>query len=651
MKLLRIFLLLSFLGIFAASQDTNDDSGDSLIESNSFLQIPSEKDNNNDAGSFYHIQAKLIPEKNILEVNELITWMNLTDFPVKEIQLHLRANSFKNNKTEYSKNINIPAESRTGYRFEQAQADGFPVELNYISTQLNEYDSTVASIQLIKEIMPGASIQISFKYRIDIPRAFDGLGYAGGRNFYFFSDWYPRIAEYKNGRWFCAPRENDLDPSFNLDNYHVEITVPDNFKAGGTGIAYSKGDENTFIFAAYGINNFAWFASDNVIPIKREYKTKNSRRITLKAFIQPENEKYTERYFNAINYSLEFLEKNIGEYPFGSLTLMDQPRTSFSEIMEFPSLISVRPELFSPVEAYYPEYDIVHGVVSQYFKETIKKNNSNSAWLGPGLSLYMTEKIMEVYYGKRQASFKLFGYYPIFGMNFLSYNEIPLIYTLGKFEIPSGSISLNHYYKDPGLSSVSDTLFADNYSRDIERNFKPELMMLSLERMIGWRKLSAALREYYEKYKFSEADSEDLIQSIKRNSQYNLDSFFNEVYSKAVYFDYKIMSISKSEEKNAYTVRIRRKGEGIFRQEIFFYTDKDTLIAEWDGAARWKDITFMTNNNPVGAEIDPKRKNILDLNYADNSYIINEQYAGSISLSLQYFFWMQNLLLVLGSIG
>jgi hypothetical protein len=651
MKLLRIFLLLAFLGIFAAYQEGRENNKKSLIETNSYQNVPLETNSRINSGSLYRIQAKLIPETKTLEVKELITWTNLTEYPADRICFNLRANSFKNDKSEYAKSAAFPEESRTQFIIEETLVDGRPVKLEYNSASLNKFDSTTASVPLAKEANPGSVVQISFKYKIPIPRAFDGIGYAGGRNFFFFSDWYPRIAEFKDGRWICLPRKAQERSSFGFDDYHVEITAPETYNIAGAGITYNAGVENTVTFEAHDINSFAWFASDNMIPFKREYKTASGRRIALKAYVQPENEKYIERYFSAMNYSLEFMEKNIDEYPYSTLTLADQPRTSFPETMEFPSLITVRPELFSPVQTYYPEFTIVYGTVSQYFDKAIKTKGPNSAWMGSGLSLYLTEKIMETNYGKRQASFKLFGHYPIFGLNFLSYNEIPLIYTLGDFEIPVGTASLFRYYKDPGLSAISDTVFADNYSRDNELYFKPELMLISLERTIGWKRLSGALKNYYGEFKFSEARPNDLIQSIKQSSPINLNPFFEEVYDKAVIFDYKITGISKGESGDTYVVRIRRKGEGIFRQEVLFYTDKDTLRAEWDGASKWTDITFTTKNTPAGAEIDPKRKNILDINYADNSYIINGQYAGSISLSLQYFFWMQNLLLILGSVG
>jgi hypothetical protein len=96
---------------------------------------------------------------------------------------------------------------------------------------------------------------------------------------------------------------------------------------------------------------------------------------------------------------------------------------------------------------------------------------------------------------------------------------------------------------------------------------------------------------------------------------------------------------------------VERIGDGIFKQDIALYTDNDTLFQIWDGNERLKKIIFRTENVVKGAEIDPYKKNILDLNYANNSYILKRQYGGSLRLSFRFLFWFQNLLLILGSIS
>ena len=53
----------------------------------------------------------------------------------------------------------------------------------------------------------------------------------------------------------------------------------------------------------------------------------------------------------------------------------------------------------------------------------------------------------------------------------------------------------------------------------------------------------------------------------------------------------------------------------------------------------------------MGAEVDPYRKNLLDINFANNSYMIDEHYGASLSLAVRWFFWIQNALMILGSIG
>ncbi|MHB8930802.1 MAG: hypothetical protein ACYC5R_09420, partial [Melioribacteraceae bacterium] len=126
--------------------------------------------------------------------------------------------------------------------------------------------------------------------------------------------------------------------------------------------------------------------------------------------------------------------------------------------------------------------------------------------------------------------------------------------------------------------------------------------------------------------------------------------FFDEFYKSPKYFDYRVTSIQKNSE-GEYEVLVERLGDGTSKNDIALYTDKDTLYQKWNGAERWKILKFRTNNKVVAAEIDPQRKNLLDINFANNSYTVEPRVWASLSLVIRLFFWIQNALVLLGSIG
>ena len=97
--------------------------------------------------------------------------------------------------------------------------------------------------------------------------------------------------------------------------------------------------------------------------------------------------------------------------------------------------------------------------------------------------------------------------------------------------------------------------------------------------------------------------------------------------------------------------RIRPLIERVSPIKINIYTDSDTLRLTWNGKDDFKRFNFYSNNEVISAELDPDRDNILDRNFSNNSYVIETKYWGSLSFATRVFFWFQNALMIIGSIG
>ncbi|MGE5679657.1 MAG: M1 family metallopeptidase, partial [Bacillota bacterium] len=551
--------------------------------------------------------------------------------------------------------INLLPEQKSGIYFSEVLMNSRPVEISIIQPEVpGKYDSTVAKIDFEKPLLPGDSIKFHFKYRLPIPKMMKRFGYAAGRNFFFISQWFPKPGVFSEGKWICSQYHPYTNFFADFGNYNVRLTVPASYKVAASGVQRDTSvanDKTVFHFYQNGVHDFVWMATDNIEKTYSVYKRKDGTQVLIEAFIQPEHEKYKGRFINAVKNSLKFFEDHIGIYPYQTLTITDVPKTSLSGGMEYPTLITVGAELFSPSETLQPEYVTIHEFVHQFFYGIIANNEVYEAWLDEGLTSYIATKIAYKYYGQPWANFKLFGYYPVFGMNLISYNEIPVVYTLGEYRVEEGAQALARYYQSPLCASISDTSYKlpDGISYAITGYSKPELMLLSLERYLGFDKVMGILRKYYETYKFRHPTGEDLIKTIKENSDKDIAWFFSNLYQSSSVYDYSLRYIKPTSNANEYEVFAERLRDGVFQVDIALYTEKDTLYQSWSGVERWKKLIFHTPNKVLGAEIDPLRKNIMDLNYSNNSYIINEQFAGSASIVLRWLFWMQNLVLLLGS--
>ena len=241
---------------------------------------------------------------------------------------------------------------------------------------------------------------------------------------------------------------------------------------------------------------------------------------------------------------------------------------------------------------------------------------------------------------------------PVFGLNLLSFEEIPIIYSLYEIKLPEASDAFRNYYRNLRIGTIADTSYKmpSLSSYFVHANYKPELMLLTLENYLGEEKMMGIFREFFETYKFKHARGEDFINIVLKNSDEDLSWFFENVYENSYVFDYRIRSI-KQINKDEYEVFVERLGDGIFKNSIALYTENDTLYKKWDGKERWKILKFKTDDKVVSAEIDPERINLLDINFANNSYTVDKKYWASLSLAARWFFWVQNALMILGSVG
>jgi hypothetical protein len=567
----------------------------------------------------------------------------------------LYANGYDNNKTEFLKGEYISEEHFTRFEINNITVEGIRKNLEYVYSNNNPDDKTVAKLVLDEKILPGDTVKIRFDYKLKIPLSYRRMGYAEGRDFVFIAQWFPKVGVFEEGEWICSPYYKTTEFYSDFGDYSVKITTPENYKVGATGVLAAKdkaGSKNIYQFRQSAVHDFAFFVTNEILDYQKICKRKDGSEIAIKLFVQPENEKYVERYFSAVENSLEFMEENISVYPYQTITIVDVPRTAKVAGREHPTIFTVKAGLFSPVETHEPEEITIHEFVHQYFYGIVANNEVYEAWIDEGITSYLTTKILEEYYGKELLNFKFVKHVPVYGINFLNFYGIPLIYILGSYEYPQGNESFYYYTELKNIGEIADSSFKHQSFTSYFNNTysKPELMFLSLEKIMGREKLLNVFKEFYTQYKFKHPKGNDLLRLIKSKSGQNLDCFFENVFYSSNTFDYKISSIRRIND-NEYSVIAERLGGGIFESEIYFYTETDTLIQKWDGKDKWKEFIFTTNNNVLGAEIDPQRKNYFDINFANNSYTVKPHYLASLSLAVRWFFWVQNALMVLGSIG
>ncbi len=652
---LGLFLLFAFFTIIESeTQRKNNVNNSDDSYSEGILKTEKEAVS---ITSSYRFTVDFNPTANTIYVKQLTTWWNNTENPTSELQFHLYQNAYSNNNTLFSSGRRLPPESTTRFDFSKILINGKPVSLEIFHPDFeNQYDSTTAKIKLSQDILPGDSVLIEFEYSLKSPFAFGRSGFSANKTLYFFSQWFPKLGVFKNGNWICSQFHPFTEFYSDFSRYEVTISAPEEFLIASTGVKIDStlGNDGKILhkIVQYGVHDFAWGAVRDIVFQKDQYERKDGTIVTINGFIQKNNEQYSGRNFDAVKNSLSFFEEYVAPYPYESITFIDVPKNSGTiASMEYPTLFTFKTSEFSPLERHTPEETIIHEFSHQYFYGIVANNEVYEAWLDEGFANYFTSKILDKYYPPRYAYFDFFGYYPIKGALFLEIAEIPLVYTLSDFLVPAITTSLKYYYKGTGLGSLKDTSY-----KLINRNVytlvsysKAEIMLQTLEKSIGFEKMMEIMKHYYNSYKFKHPVADDFWGVVNKYSGTDLSWLYEGAYQGSSYSDYKIISID--ERDNRCNVWVQRNGEIKVPQTIALYTERDTLLAAWNGEERVKKIEFVTSNVILGAEIDPERKNLFDLNFANNSYLKESQFKGTLSIALRWFFWIQNLLMISGGLS
>lgn len=650
-----LILLAAFLFLIEKEEITNSTK---KFTSQNFYEnglLVTEKNNYNTIANYnFEIEFNDVTKK--IYVKEKLLWKNNTNFQTNELQFHFYANAYKSNKTLFAQAYYLKPENKTEIEIKKFLVNNNEKQLIFFQPEIqNPNDSTVAKVILDKKINPNESVEIYFEYELKIPISVKRFGAARGRNFFFISQWFPKIGVFENGKWICSQYHPYLNFYSDFGNYTAKIIVPMNYLVASTGVINNEqilNGKKQYEITQNGVHDFAWLTTDEIIKCERIFTRKDGTQIQIYAFVQPEREKYIDRYFNAVINSLKYFEENIGSYPYQTISLVDVPRTSASGGMEYPTLFTVSAELFSRPNTGQPEYLTVHEFSHQYFYGLIANNEVYEAWLDEGFTSYIATKIMYEYYQPILEYFKVAQYIPIYGINFLSYRDIPIIYTLTDAVIPEGAKAITNYYKNLNLGSIADTSYKlpTRLSYVVNSYQKPELVLLTLERYLGKEKMNLILKKYFEEFKFKHPKKEDFFNIVQKYSREDMNWFFDEFIKSSKTFDYRITSLKKVSDTE-YEVLVERLGDGIFKTDVSLITDKNVLTKKWDGKEKWKVFTFTTLNNVLSAEVDLNRKNLLDINIANNSFTIEEKYVASLSIAARWLFWVQNALMILGSIG
>lgn len=618
----------------------------------------------------YDMDVELDVDAKKIYGKQTLYWKNPSSDTIDELQYHLYHNAFKNSKTSFMRESNFDLLEVDGENCDWSYVDvqkivdefgnDFTASIQYIQPDDgNEFDQTVLQVPLKTPVLPGQEIEIRLDWETKLPKIRPRTGY--NKDYYFMVQWFPKLGVYEpagmrystQGQWNCHQYHSTGEYYADFGNYQVDITVPENYVVGASGLLKDKKlveGKRTYRYEVEDVIDFAWTSSPHFVE-----ETDTWKDVQIRFLCYPEHRHLAERYFTAIKYSMEYLDEHVGEYPYKSLTIVNPPiHGIYSSGMEYPTLITTLSFCLLPQGVKTIETIAIHEFIHQYFMQMVATNEQEEPWMDEGMTTYYEGRILDHYYGSKTSTIDFMD----IQVGNIEYNRIEF------FNMWNPKIADNSFYARQ---------FIHGGYGPISYN-KTAIWLRTLEGLVGIETMDKIMKTYFDRWKFDHPCARDFISVVNEvvwedhgdRFGANMNWFFDQVLYGSDICDYELGTIQHRTDQPlegyykdfencekvpedywdtaSSTAKIiaYRRGEVIMPVEILVeFADGSTHTEYWDGVARSKEFTY-AGKDIVCAELDPQRKIYLDKSFLNNSVTLKSQQPAIQKYTAQFMNWVQN---------
>jgi hypothetical protein len=560
----------------------------------------------------YNIKATLNDSSDIIDGSEELVYWNNSPFTISFVYFHL----YNNAQTKNSYLADLYKNNNYNLKFGKYRANdlGTQVESVDVNGQIlrTEKDNTILKVYLPKALPPGESINIHLKFKTyfdkEAIRNRMKMFNSFGKKHYDIVHWYPRITVIDSK--FIWNTDQHMDHEFYGDfgSYHVEMTLPNDYIADGTGtllnekevlpdslrkkldlsnflkkpfnsppstIVKKDGTTKTWKFSAINVHDFAITADPNY-----RIDEVNWDGVRCIALVQ---ESHTAGWYNAAKYTAKVIETNsynIGPYHHPKMIIADA-----QDGMEYPML--------TLCGGYDPDYRtlLIHEMTHNWFQGMLGTNETYRAYMDEGFTQFYTGDTYQFIDG------------PI------------------ALEAPSKSKYVNRFTEPRRI--IDDEIYTSYYNNTVTKNEEVSLsthaddfnggirhgggygqsytktaaMLKNLEYVLGRALFDKAMQHYFKQWKFCHPYPEDFRNSIIQFTGVDLNWFFDQWLETSKVIDYKIGRI-KREKFGVYQITFKRKGS--MQMPI------DFVVIDKNDSARHYYIPNTWFEKPTGATTLPR---------------------------------------------
>lgn len=509
--------------------------------------------------------------------------------------------------------------------------------------------------------------------------------------------------------WNCHQFHATSEFYADFGRYQVQITMPSDFVVGATGVETGrtqKGQTTTYRFEQDRVVDFAWTASPRFIREERVFRMRDwvsdeelrsiaeihgispeEARLpdtTMILLLQPEHRTQADRHFDALANAIKHFGLWYGPYPYPTITLVDPAwKADGSGGMEYPTFITAGTQWFAPSDnrggvlgQSGPEGVTIHEFGHQYWQSMVATNEFEEPWLDEGVNSYSTARVMDAAYGRSEQYFRL--------------NQLPLpLYRwLGLAPLDQRQYPRVGPILDRGQDRIWRRAweFRSILSYFVNSYPKSASVLWQLETELGEDVMARVMRSYFQRWQFRHPDTRDFIEVAEEVSGRDLGWFFDQLLFGTGTLDYAVTeaesellgfeagvfdtpegptTLEKAEmEERREEAQQEENDPGPYRTTVVIenlgtveypvdvlvrFTDGSEVTERWDGTYRWVRFTYERDAPLDRVVVDPEERLLIDLNRANNSFVVEPVRRAELRWGLKLLMLIQNLLQTMGS--
>ncbi len=507
------------------------------------------------------IEARLFPEKKLLDITQEIDFVNTSSKPLNELYLNDWANSFSSKTTPLATRFAENYDS--AFHFEKEEDRGkttiFSIsnkDLKMLSWQREEAD--IIKVSLDKPVLPGQHYILKLQYSIKPPKDKYTRYGVTKNNEYKLRYWYisPAVLDKE---WQVYSNKNTEDLYLTPSTFNITFLLPKEYtliseldtlsetSSGKEKIVKIHGEQrNKAIVYLVKKNDFETIETDKVTVVTN-YKDKKITP-TIKAL--------------SIDRIIHFLDQKLGAYPFKKIVITQEAykNSPVYGLNQLPDFISPFPDGF--------EYNLAQlkTISRAYLENTLILNPRKESWLIGALQIYLMMEYVNTYY----PNIKLLGNVSkLWVINWshasdLSFND--------QYAFMCLNMTRNNLHQ--ALTTPRDSLL--KFNKNIANDYYGGIGLQYLADFAGKETLDKSINVFFEKYTLKPVTAKQFQEVLQNHSSASIDWFFDSYIQSRNTLDFKIKNVKKVGDSLEVQVFCKRKNKtpvslyGLNKKEIVF---------------------------------------------------------------------------------